>query len=81
MVLEKEMAYYIEHQAELLKQYEGKYILIKGEKIIGGYESEEEAYRAGLEKFQNEPFFIKYVAKEEESAEFPALFLGLINAY
>ena len=58
MVLEKEMAYYIEHQAELLKRYEGKYILIKGEKIIGVYESEEKAYKAGLKKFGNKPFFI-----------------------
>lgn len=41
--LEKEFKYYIKNQKELIKKYDGKYIVIKNEKVIGSYESEIEA--------------------------------------
>ncbi|MCK4911674.1 MAG: hypothetical protein KAR83_08520 [Thermodesulfovibrionales bacterium] len=41
--LEKEFNYYIEHQDDLVKEYEGKHIVIKGGKVIGAYDSEIEA--------------------------------------
>jgi len=41
--LEKEFQFYLENQEELIKQYNGKYIVIKGNKIIGAYNSEVEA--------------------------------------
>ncbi len=41
--LEKEFTYYIEHQNELVKEYEGKHIVIKGGKVLGAYDSEIEA--------------------------------------
>ena len=41
--LKKEFQYYLEHQNELVKQYNGKYIVIKGNEVIGAYDSELEA--------------------------------------
>lgn len=41
--LDKEFNYYIEHQDDLVKEYEGKHIVIKGGKVIGAYDSEVEA--------------------------------------
>lgn len=41
--LEKEFEYYIKNQKELVKKYNGKYIVIKDEKVIGSYDSEIEA--------------------------------------
>ena len=43
-MLEKEFKYYLEHQKELLKQYNGRVIVIMGEKVIGDYDTEAEAY-------------------------------------
>jgi hypothetical protein len=41
--LKKEFQYYLEHQKELVKQYKGKFIVIKGNEVIGAYDSELEA--------------------------------------
>jgi len=41
--LRKEFEYYLEHQNELVKQYKGKFIVIKNNKVIGAYDSELEA--------------------------------------
>ena len=41
--LEKEFNYYLRHQKELIRKYKGKFIVIKGDAVIGEYESELEA--------------------------------------
>jgi len=38
--LEKEFEYYLEHQNELVKQYKGKFIVIRGRKVIDSYDDE-----------------------------------------
>lgn len=41
--LKKEFEYYIKHQRELVKQYNGKFIVIKNKTVIGAYDDEEAA--------------------------------------
>lgn len=41
--LEKEFNYYLAHQNELVKLYNGKFIVIKNCQVIGIYDSEYEA--------------------------------------
>ncbi len=41
--LKKEFNYYLEHQADLVRQYKGKFIVIKNCQVIGTYDSELEA--------------------------------------
>lgn len=41
--LEKEFKYYLEHQDELVKQYNGRVIVIKDNEILGDFESEIDA--------------------------------------
>ena len=41
--LEKEFAWYLYHQKELVKKHNGKVLAIKGEKVIGVYENEQNA--------------------------------------
>jgi len=43
-VLEQEFDYYLKNQTELVKQYEGKFIVIKDQKVVGVFDSELEAY-------------------------------------
>lgn len=43
-MLEKEFQYYLTNQKDLVKQYKGKFIVIKADAVIGAYSSEEEAY-------------------------------------
>ena len=41
--LEKEFEYYLAHQAELVAKFDGKFVVIKGNEVLGAYDSEIEA--------------------------------------
>ena len=41
--LEKEFKYYLDHQDELVGKYNGKFIVIKDERVIGSYDNQIEA--------------------------------------
>ena len=43
-MLKKEFTYYLNHQSDLVSKYNGKFIVLKDEKIIGVYSSHSEAY-------------------------------------
>jgi len=40
-MLKDEFKYYIDNQADLVKKYNGKYIVIKNQKVIGEYDRED----------------------------------------
>lgn len=62
-----------------LRLYKGQFVLIKGEKFIGAYTTDAEAYKAGLEQFGNHPFLIKQVLDNDTKVSYPALTVGAIN--
>ena len=41
--IDQEFQYYLSHQAELVREYNGKYIVIKNESVIGVFDSDAEA--------------------------------------
>lgn len=43
-MLDKEFKYYIDHQDELVKKYNGRIVVIIGESVIGDYATNREAY-------------------------------------
>ncbi|MGA3182322.1 MAG: hypothetical protein ABSF38_18500 [Verrucomicrobiota bacterium] len=43
MALKKEFEFYLRNQDDLVKQYRGKFIVIKDEKVLGAYNDELEA--------------------------------------
>ena len=43
-MLEKEFKYFKDHQEELVKKHEGKYLVIVGKEVVGVYDSEIDAY-------------------------------------
>ncbi len=52
MALKSEFDYYRAHQSELLKDYNGKYVVIKGETVLGAYD---DASTAIKETSKNHP--------------------------
>jgi hypothetical protein len=38
--LDREFEYFLAHQDELVRKHQGKFVVIKGEKVIGVYSSE-----------------------------------------
>lgn len=79
-MFEKELEYYKANKEEWLKHYENQYVVIAGDKFLGAYTTEQQAYEAGLREVGIVPFLIKRVTKEEEIVRFPALAVGVINA-
>lgn len=43
-MLEKEFEFYLKNQESLVEKYNGKFIVIKGEDVIGAYDSHGDAY-------------------------------------
>jgi len=77
--LQTELEYYQKNKQEYLKLYKGQFVLIKGEDFAGAFTTDAEAYKAGLEKFGNEPFLIKQVLDDDGTVSYPALTIGAFS--
>lgn len=77
MELDKELEYFESIRSELLESSKGQFALIKGNKLIGTFESEAEAYKTGIEKLGNVPFLIKEIVSEDSTDFIPLLSIGV----
>lgn len=59
-MLDKEFKYYLSHQEELVKNYLNKYIVIKGENVIGSFDSQIEAYNITAKTHEVGTFLIQH---------------------
>ncbi|MEK6643083.1 MAG: hypothetical protein AABZ08_04185 [Planctomycetota bacterium] len=80
MALETEARYYNDHRSDFVKEHDGKFALIKGDRCMGFYDTSYTAYQAGVSQFGLEPFMIHEVVQEEPIHQLPAYYLGLTHA-
>jgi hypothetical protein len=68
-MLEKEFEYYKKHQEELVAQYDGKFIVIRGDVVNGPYDTELQAYTTAINKlyFEKGSFLIQQCLPGEGS--------------
>lgn len=66
-MLEKDFQYYLNNREELLKKYTGRYLVIKGEKVIGDYSSEMDAYTETQKEHKLGTFLIQPCVADERS--------------
>lgn len=66
-MLEKEFEYYLENQNKLVLDYNGKFIVIKNQKVIGVYASHSEAYNETLKKETLGTFLIQHCLPGQDS--------------
>jgi len=78
--LERDYEYFQSIMADLLKEHAGKFVLIRNQTLVGFYDTDEAAYKEGVERFGNVPLLIAKVEREERAVRIPSLQLGLINA-
>jgi len=78
--LEEELGFFESKKAEWLGLFKDKFVLIKGERLIDVFTSFEDAYKEGVKRFGNQPFFIKQVVEIEPTEQIPSLTLGIIYA-
>ncbi len=66
MALEREYSYFLKNKESLLKNYEGKFIVIVGEELMGNFNTQEEALAEASKKYKPGSFLIQKVSKGEE---------------
>jgi hypothetical protein len=66
-MLDKEFKYFVNHQKELVRKYNGKYIVIIGEEIVGIFDSIAQAYEDSIKKYTPGTFFIQFCIPGEEA--------------
>ena len=65
--LKKQFEYYVKNQDELVSKYNGKYVVIVDETVVGDYDSETEAYAEATSKYGPGKFMLQLVGPGEES--------------
>lgn len=58
-MLEQDFNYYLAHQDELVPLYNGKYVMIVNENVVGAYDSLCEAYYKGKETYGPGNFLVQ----------------------
>lgn len=58
-MLVREFEYYLENQQELVRQYNGKYIVIIGETVVGSYEKQDQALFETQKEYELGTFLIQ----------------------
>ena len=61
-MLEQEFKYYLENQAELVKKYNEKYLIIKDNTVVESYNTKDEAYFNAKEKYEMGTYLLQYCA-------------------
>jgi hypothetical protein len=75
--LATELDYFDRHRAELLGSAKGKFALIKEERLIDTFDSQDDAIRAGYRQFGNEPFLVKQIVAIDVPLNFTSFNLGV----
>jgi hypothetical protein len=76
-VLQQEWDFFEQQRLDLLAQAPGKYALVKGSELIGIFDTELEAVRAGYQKIGNEPFLVKHIVEADIPLQFTSFTLGI----
>ena len=66
-LLEAEFQYYLDNQTELAKKYEGKYIVIKNQQVLGAYEDQIEAIQETAKEHEVGTFLVQECDPDPES--------------
>lgn len=79
-MLDAELKFLHDNRAELIKNYAGKFLVIKGAEVTGVYETRESALAGAAEKHGLADVLIRRPEDAEELVSIPALAFGLIHA-
>jgi len=66
-MLKEEFQYYLNNQANLVKQYKGKFLVIVGQAVVGAYRSMKEAATNAAKKYQLGTFLIQECSEGEDA--------------
>ena len=76
-MLDAELRTYEAQLARLLGQDRGKYVLIKGDRVVDVFSSNEDALKQGYEMFEAEPFFVRQIVEVQVPQNFTSFQVGI----
>jgi hypothetical protein len=76
-LLDSELATYERAKDQLLGTSEGKFVLIRGDEVVGVFDSKMDAIAQGYQKFGNVPFLVKQIMKIETPQNFVSNLLAV----
>jgi len=79
-LLDIEMKYMETHRDELLKQYGGKVLVIRGEQVTGAFDTMEEALEGAVAQHGLTNVLIRRPSEAQIQLTAPALALGILSA-
>ncbi len=65
--LTREFNYYKLHQSELVAEYNGRYIVIVGDKVVGDYGTQEDAVVESMKKYKLGEFLVQLAGSGEDN--------------
>ena len=78
--LDAENGVFERNRTEWVKHHQGKFVLVKDERLVDVFDSADAAYSAGIQQFGAVPFLVKQVVTVDPIQQAPAYTLGLIHA-
>lgn len=79
-MLDSERQFFQDHQEELLKAHPGRFVIIRGEQLVGAFDTVEDALSVGTKEFGLSPFLIRRTDERTSEVCIPALALGILHA-
>lgn len=76
-ILQKELDFFERNRIDLFERAPGRFVLIKESELIGIFDTELEAIRAGYQKFGNEAFFVKQILEADVPLTFSSFNLDI----
>lgn len=61
-----ESTWFEAHRVELVRRWDGKWIVVKGEDPVGVYDTWEQAHRAAVERFPGVPVLVCQITRVDE---------------
>lgn len=58
-ISEKDFQFYLDHQSDFVKKYNGKILVISEQKLVGVYDTIQKAYDAGMSKLGMGNFIVQ----------------------
>jgi len=65
-MLEKEFQYYLQHQKELVKKYDNRYLVITNEEVVGNYDNFANAVSEAEQNYKPGTFLVQKCSEGEK---------------
>lgn len=79
-MLETERQYFDEHREELLRQYPGRFVIIKDQQVRGPFDTIQDALGAAASEFGLCSVLVRRTDDVPQEVSIPALTLGILRA-